>query len=74
MLLSDAVGGKKYKISKISYGETLRKRLFDLGMTPSCVFIMINNTKKGPVLVQVRGTRVAMGRGMCKKIEVTEIE
>lgn len=73
--LSDVDVGSVYMIvSYQHFGRRLRKRICDLGLTPNCPINIIINSRSGPVLVEIRGTRIAIGRGTARKIEVAEIE
>jgi len=67
-------------LSQVSCGETVRlegvdadhrtvRRLAELGLTPG-VELTILQTSKGPVLVAVRGARVAVGRDMAATMRV----
>ncbi|MHA2136062.1 MAG: FeoA family protein [Candidatus Thorarchaeota archaeon] len=49
------------------------RRLLDLGLTKGCTFEVIHGGKRGPVLVQIRGTRIALGHGLATKILVEEV-
>jgi Fe2+ transport system protein FeoA len=49
------------------------RRLLDLGLTRGCTFTVIQGSRHGPILVEVRGTRVALGHGLAKKISVEEV-
>ena len=55
-------------------GRRLQQRICDLGITFNCPIKIIINSHGGPTLVEVRGTRLAIGRGMAMKIEVEEME
>ena len=48
-------------------------RLLDLGLTKGCVFEVIQASSKGPVLIEIRGTRIALGHGLASKILVEEV-
>ncbi len=50
------------------------RRLLDLGLTKGCTFEVIHGGKRGPVLVQIRGTRIALGHGLATKILVEEVD
>ncbi|MHA2086225.1 MAG: FeoA family protein [Candidatus Thorarchaeota archaeon] len=50
------------------------RRLLDLGLTKGCTFEVIHGGKRGPVLVQIRGTRIALGHGLASKILVEEVD
>ncbi|MFW9925748.1 MAG: ferrous iron transport protein A [Candidatus Thorarchaeota archaeon] len=48
----------------------IMKRLLDLGLTKGCTFIVVQGRGQGPVLVEVRGTRIALGHGLASKVIV----
>jgi Fe2+ transport system protein FeoA len=48
----------------------MMKRLLDLGLTKGCTFNVIQSLGHGPVLVEVRGTRIALGHGLANKVMV----
>ncbi len=50
------------------------KRLLDLGLTKGCTFKVIQGRGRGPVLVEVRGTRIALGHGLASKVIVELVE
>ncbi len=50
------------------------KRLLDLGLTKGCTFKVIQGRGRGPVLVEVRGTRIALGHGLASKVIVEIME
>lgn len=50
------------------------RRLLDLGITTGCEFKVIQGGGHGPVLLQVRGTRVALGHGLAGKLLVRVVE
>ncbi len=49
------------------------KRLCDLGLTPGTVFKKIQGHAHGPVLIEVRDTKLAIGQGLARKILVEEV-
>jgi len=51
-------------------GHTVRHRLTGLGILPGTPLELLSAPPAGPVLVEVRGSRVAIGRGMAQKILV----
>jgi len=52
-------------------GWGLRKRLMDMGLTPGTRVTVIKSAPfRGPVEVLVRGSRLALGRGMAERIYV----
>ncbi len=52
--------------------EMLR-RLMDLGLTRGCVFEVVQGGGHGPVLIEVRGTRIALGHRLARKLLVEEV-
>jgi len=56
-------------LTKIDGGRRLRHRLTELGLIPGSVLTIVQN-QKGPMLIAVRDTRLAIGRGMADKILV----
>ena len=49
------------------------RRLLDLGLTKGCTFSVVQGSRHGPILVEVRGTRVALGHGLARKLVVEEV-
>ncbi len=52
----------------------ITKRLLDLGLTKGCTFTVVQGSWRGPVLVEVRGTRIALGHGLSRKVLVEILE
>jgi ferrous iron transport protein A len=50
------------------------RRLLDLGLTKGCFFKVVQGSRAGPVLVEVRGTRIALGHGIARRLIVEEQE
>ena len=57
-------------IRSVGSGRAERMRLASLGFTPGAQIIMTQNYGRGPVIVSVRGARVALGRGEAAEIIV----
>jgi len=51
-------------------GRGLVRRLYELGFTPGTKVRVISSSSPGPVLVDVKGARIALGRGVTMKIIV----
>ena len=62
--------GEKAVVEGFDAGHTLRSRLSALGFTPDVQVTMIQNFGSGPVIVKVRDTRIALGRGEASKVRV----
>jgi len=60
-------------VQYLAGGRGLTSRLATLGFTPGARVTMVQNFGRGPIIVMVRGTRIALGRGEAQKIIVTPI-
>lgn len=69
MTLSDVPRGKTVRLTGVdSDGATIR-RLAEMGLTPG-VALTVLQTSRGPILVSVRGARVAVGQQMATAMHV----
>ena len=55
-------------ISSINGGWQASKRLADLGLTPGVEIKVIKKLFSGPIEIEVRGSRLVLGRGIASKI------
>ena len=67
--LTMAVRGQLVRLTKIMAGRKLTHRLTELGLTPGVNFEVLHD-HGGPLLLAVRDSRLALGRGMASKILV----
>jgi ferrous iron transport protein A len=65
--------GETAVIHDFDAGHTLVSRLSALGFTPGANVTMIQNYGHGPVIVSVRDTRIALGRGEASRIRVRQV-
>jgi len=72
--LSEVAEGRKVRVVGVDAGVGLTSRLTAMGVVPGCEILMVSNKGRGPAVVEVRGTRLALGRGMTRKILVCELE
>ncbi|MCD6512214.1 MAG: FeoA domain-containing protein [Thermoplasmata archaeon] len=56
-----------FRVLQINCGPTCKSKLSSLGILPGEVVRVVNNAG-GPVIVNVKDTRIALGRGMAMKI------
>ena len=63
--------GQKVRLQKIEAGRKLTHRLTELGLTPGVELTIIQDS--GPLLLAVRDSRVAVGRGMAHKMRVQPV-
>jgi ferrous iron transport protein A len=69
-LLSRAAPGERVIISSLRAGWGLQRRLADLGLTPGTAVTVISSGRPGQVVIEVRGSRLALGRGVASKVMV----
>ena len=69
-LLSQMKQGEHVSIASLFEGNTLNRRLTSLGFTPGVEIEIIQNFGHGPIIVQIRGSKIALGRGEAAKITV----
>jgi len=74
MQLSSVTSGKQVQIVYIEAGWGLQRRLADMGLTPGLNVTVIGSQRPGSVVLDVRGSRLALGRGISHKIMVSPVE
>jgi len=72
MPLSMVSPGEAVKVTAVRAGWGLQRRLADLGLTPGVRVRVISSGRSGPVVIAVRGSRLALGHGVAHKIMVTK--
>ncbi len=71
MPLSMVQSGESVQVAAIRAGWGLQRRLADMGLTPGVRVKVINSQGRGPVVLDIRGSRLALGHGIAHKIMVT---
>lgn len=59
-------------VRELRGGRGVVGRLAVLGFTPDVEVMMVQNFGRGPLIVTVRDTRIALGRGEAGKIRVVK--
>lgn len=72
MRLSDGMIGKTYIVESTELPPQIGKRLEALGMTLGTKVDIINLKNHGTMVIRLRGSRFAVGKGITSKIEVKE--
>lgn len=72
MLLSMAKVGQPLRLLEVRAGHKLAHRMAELGLTPG-VSLTIVQDAGGPLLIAVRGARMAIGRDLAEQIQVAPI-
>ncbi len=57
-------------VAEIRGGRGLVRRLADMGLTPGTTLKVINSQMPGPILIDLRGSRLALGHGVALKVMV----
>jgi Fe2+ transport system protein FeoA len=68
--LAELTTGERATLLRFADSRAVINRLASLGFTPGAPVDMTQNYGRGPLIVTVRGTRVALGRGEAAKILV----
>ncbi len=66
--LSSVATGESVQIRSLDGGHQFLSRLAALGFTPQACLRVVQNYGHGPIIVVLRDTRIALGRGEASKI------
>lgn len=72
MTLYDAKKGADYFIEGLYVEPSITRRLQALGLNDGTRIKVVNRKKHGALIIQVRGTRLALGKHISSNIEVKE--
>ena len=72
--LTDMKTGSRPVLAAIDGGIGVETRLREMGFVPGERIRVLQNTGHGPVTVDVKGSRVAIGHGLARKIWIKEEE
>ena len=66
---------RKAKVIDIQGGAGIRQRLSQMGIHPGDIITMVRyGALRGPLLIEIHGSQVALGRGIASKIILEETE
>src|SRR5512139_176223 len=68
--LSHMPRGTRGTVSRLPHPHSLAKRLVALGLNPGAEVCVLQNRGSGPVIVEVHGARLALGRGQADRVTV----
>jgi len=71
--LKDIADNTTVRLFKIDAGAALKSRLSAMGLLPGTQFRVINNGHPGPFVINLKGSRIMLGRGMAAKIFVRPV-
>ncbi len=72
MILTRLKTNERARVTAIEGGEQVKQTLYLRGLSEGGVFRMISG-ERGPVLIEIKGSILAIGRGMAEKIRVTKV-
>ena len=67
--LTRASAGQRVQLVKVRAGHRLAHRLAEMGLTPGIEMTIVQDTG-GTMLLAVRNSRIALGRGMAHRVRV----
>jgi ferrous iron transport protein A len=71
--VSELPAGERGVVRLLRGGEEFTHRMVALGFTPGVEVTVVQNYGHGPILVSVRDTHIALGRGEALKLLVEEL-
>lgn len=74
MTLYEAQKGGSYCVEGLCVEPAVTRRLQALGLNDGTVVNILNRKKQGALIVQVRGTRLALGKHISSNIKVSEYD
>ena len=69
--LSEVTEGQTVNIIRIDGGRDLRSRLTTMGLLPKTRIKVVRNGKSGPFVINVKNSKMVLGRGIVDKIMVS---
>jgi len=70
MPLTIVQAGRRVRVVTVEAGHGLQARLAAMGLIPGVEIEGLQNRVNGPFMISVKGSRIALGRGMAQKIMV----
>lgn len=62
--------GRRVRLVTVNGGRGLQSRLASMGLVPGVEVEVISSRMRGPFIVEAKGSRLMLGRGMVNKIFV----
>ena len=72
LYLGNAEAGKSYTMLGLEGGQAFREKIYSMGLNPGVTFKILLNSGHGPIQLEVRRTKLAIGRGMANRIKIKE--
>jgi ferrous iron transport protein A len=68
--LSLLAPGETSTVARLAGGHALTSRMAAIGLCPGATVTMLRNGQTGPLIVMIRNTRLALGRGEARSVWV----
>ena len=72
MTLYDTQKDREYMVEGLYVEEAVTRRLQALGLNDGTTVNVLNRKKHGALIIQVRGTRLALGKHISSNIEIKQ--
>ena len=72
MTLYEGKSKQNYVVTGVYVEEAITRRLQALGVNDGTTVYIANRSKKGAMVIKVRGTRLAIGKHIASMIEVSD--
>jgi len=73
MTLATTAIGEEVRLLEVQGGKQIRKRLADLGLNMGMTVRVVHGISHGPIILAVKDSRLAIGRGMAEQIIVEKV-
>lgn len=74
MALTKITIGNPVVLNKINGSDKLKRKLRDMGLTDGVKFKPVLKTKNGPMVLEIRGTRLAISDQIASLLDVSPLE
>lgn len=73
-VLARCADGTRWRLVSVHGGQGLRARLAVMGLVPAEAVLVVRNRFPGPLILEVKGTRLLLGAGMASRVRVEPCE
>jgi Fe2+ transport system protein FeoA len=73
MTLANSKIGEEVRLVEVQGGKQIRRRLADLGLNMGMTVRVVHGISRGPIILAVKDSRLAIGRGMAEQIIVEKV-
>jgi ferrous iron transport protein A len=71
--LTHLPAGARATVQSLPHPHGLARRLVALGLNPGAEVLVLQNRGSGPLIVEVHGARLALGRGQAARVVVEPV-